>query len=279
MRLQIKPNAFVTIMGPNGSGKTTLSKLIPGLYAPTKGRVLIDGADVSQFTRRELASWIGYVPQETFLFSGTLRENIAKALPDATDEQVLQASKAVGLHDYLIDLPDGYATDIGEAGHLLPGGIRQRVAIARALVADPPVLILDEPTSNLDREGEQELCETFRRLSADHTLIVITHSQTMLAACHQILVMQKGRIVRAGKPEEVLLELMAGKRKRPPAQRKQAGRSRHVKSDPERAAARLSHRHRADGGHPLVRVYGIGGGGVGSGHRCSGGRYHDYPAP
>ena len=222
VRLQIKPNAFVTIMGPNGSGKTTLSKLIPSLYKPSKGRVLLDGADVSQFTRRELARWIGYVPQETFLFSGSLRDNIAKGHPEATDDEVLEASKHVGLHDYLIDLPDGYATDIGEAGHLLPGGIRQRVAIARALVTDPPVLILDEPTSNLDREGELELCETFRKLAADHTIIVITHSQAMLAACHQILVMQKGRIVRAGKPDEVLPELVGRKRPRPPGQRKQA---------------------------------------------------------
>ena len=222
VRLQIKPNAFVTIMGPNGSGKTTLSKLIPSLYKPSKGRVLLDGADVSQFTRRELARWIGYVPQETFLFSGSLRDNIAKGHPEATDEEVLAASKQTGLHDYLIDLPDGYATDIGEAGHLLSGGVRQRVAIARALVTDPPVLILDEPTSNLDREGELELCEAFRKLAADHTIIVITHSQAMLAGCHQILVMQKGRIVRAGKPEEVLPELTGRKRQRPPAERKQA---------------------------------------------------------
>ena len=215
-RLQLKAGSLVTVMGPNGGGKTTLSKLIPGLYKPTQGRVLLDGADINQFARRDLASWISYVPQETFLFSGTVRDNIVMAHPDVDDAEVIRVAKLAGLHDYLIDLPDGYATDIGEAGHLLPGGMRQRVAIARALVGDPPVLIFDEPTSNLDRQGEQALCDTFAKLAADHTILVVTHSQAVIAASDQLLVMQKGRIVRAGRPEDVLPEMAPRRRPRQP---------------------------------------------------------------
>jgi ATP-binding cassette subfamily C protein LapB len=215
-RLQLKAGSLVTVMGPNGGGKTTLSKLIPGLYKPTQGRVLLDGADISQFARQDLAAWISYVPQETFLFGGTVRDNIAMAHTEASDAEVIRAAKLAGLHDYLIDLPDGYATDIGEAGHLLPGGMRQRVAIARALVSDPPVLIFDEPTSNLDRVGEQALCETFVKLAADHTILVVTHSQTVIAASDQLLVMQKGKIVRAGRPEDVLPEIEVRRRPKRP---------------------------------------------------------------
>ena len=205
------PNTCVTIMGSNGGGKTTLSKLLPGLYKPSSGRVLLDGADIAQFTRRELSGWIGYVPQEVFLFAGSIRDNVAKARPDASDEEVMRASKLAGLHDFLIDLPDGYATDIGEAGHLLPGGMRQRVAIARALVGDPPVIMMDETSSNLDRQGEQELYNTLIELAKDHTVIVITHSQALLAASQQVLVLQRGKIVRSGKPQDVLPELLGAR--------------------------------------------------------------------
>ena len=219
VRIQMGPNTCVTIMGSNGGGKTTLSKLLPGLYKPSSGRVLLDGADIAQFTRRELSGWIGYVPQEVFLFAGSIRDNVAKARPDASDEEVMRASKLAGLHDFLIDLPDGYATDIGEAGHLLPGGMRQRVAIARALVGDPPVIMMDETSSNLDRQGEQELYNTLIELAKDHTVIVITHSQALLAASQQVLVLQRGKIVRSGKPQDVLPELLGARAPRPAPRR------------------------------------------------------------
>ena len=212
-------------MGPNGGGKTTLSKLIPGLYRPTHGRVLLDGADISQFARRDLSAWISFVPQDTFLFAGTVRDNIAKAHPEASDAEVIRAAKLAGLHNFLIDLPDGYATDIGEAGHLLPGGMRQRVAIARALVGDPPVLVFDEPTSHLDRQGEQELCRTFVKLAEDHTILVVSHSQAVIAASDQLLVMQKGRIVRAGRPQDVLPDAKAARRPRPQGGQAEAGQA------------------------------------------------------
>ena len=209
MRLEIKPGSMIAVMGSNGSGKTTLIKLLQGLYQPTDGRILLDNADISQFSRHDLSSWIGYVPQEVFLFTGTIRENISKPIPDATDEQVVEAAKASGLHDRIIDMPDGYATDIGEAGRRLPGGLRQRIAIARAFLNQPPVMILDEPSANLDREGEAELTESLRAYSdAGRTVVVVTHSGGMLSACDQVLILQKGRLVRAGRLEDILPQLV-----------------------------------------------------------------------
>ena len=210
LRLSIKPGSMVAIMGANGSGKTTLVKLLQGLYQPTDGRVLMDGADLTQFTRRNLASWIGYVPQEVFLFTGSIRDNIAKGHPDASDDEIIEAARRAGLHEHVIELPDGYGTDIGEAGRRLPGGLRQRLAIARAFVGEPPVIILDEPSSNLDRDGEQALAKGLRALAAEgRTVIVVSHSAAMLTASDQILVLQKGRLVRAGRPEDVLPQLLA----------------------------------------------------------------------
>ena len=209
LRLKIKPHSLVAIMGPNGSGKTTLVKLIQGLYRPSEGRVLVDDADISQFTRNEVAAWMGYVPQDLFLFTGSILDNIAKGAPDATDEDVLEASRMAGLHEYVIDYPDGYATDIGEAGRRMPGGLRQRITIARAYIGDPPILLMDEPSSNLDREGEADLCTTLKEIAKDHSIIVVTHSSAILAASDQVLVMQKGRIVRAGRPQDVLPQLVS----------------------------------------------------------------------
>ena len=211
LRFKVEPGNMVSIMGPNGSGKTTLIKMLQGLYQPSEGRVLLDEADITQFTRHQMASWMGYVPQDTFLFTGSIRDNIAKGHPTATDDEIIAAALRCGLHDHAIDLPDGYGTDIGEAGRRLPGGLRQRVAIARAFIGDPPILILDEPSSNLDREGEQDLAKMLRDYAeAGHTVIVVTHSTGMLMSSHQVLVMQKGRLVRAGRPEDILTQMAPG---------------------------------------------------------------------
>ena len=209
MRLEIKPGNMVAVMGSNGSGKTTLIKLLQGLYQPSDGRILLDNADISQFSRHDLSTWIGYVPQEVFLFTGSIRENIAKPMPEATDQQVVEAAQASGLHDRIIDMPEGYATDIGEAGRRLPGGLRQRIAIARAFLNQPPVMILDEPSANLDREGEAELAESLRAYAdGGKTVVVVTHSGGMLSACDQVLILQKGRLVRAGRPEDILPQML-----------------------------------------------------------------------
>ena len=221
VRLQVDPGGVIAVVGTNGSGKTTLIKLIQGLYRPSQGRVLLDGADINQFTRKEMAQWIGYVPQETFLFTGTVRDNLVKGRPDSTDDDLVEAAKKSGLHDLVIDFPDGYATDIGEAGARLSGGMRQRLSIARALLGDPPVLLLDEPSSNLDREGEMELMETLDVLAKDHTIMVISHAPGVLSRCRQVLVMQKGRIVRSGRPLDVLPHLL-GTNTAPPIYQRQA---------------------------------------------------------
>ncbi len=192
------------LVGANGSGKTTLIKLMQGLYPPGHGRVLLDDADMAQFSRTRLSTWIGYVPQECVLFSGTIRDNIAHRHPDADDDQIVTAAVAAGAHSGIADLPDGYSTDVGEMGGMLSAGQRQRIAIARALLGDPPVLLLDEPSSNLDREAESSLCQNLTRLGRDHLVVVISHSPVVLSACHGVVVLNAGRIAAAGRPADIL---------------------------------------------------------------------------
>ena len=167
IRLTLEARGLYAVMGVNGSGKTTLLKLAMGLYAPDAGRVLIDGADIAQFSRRDLTKWIGYVPQEIRLFSGSIRDNIAAAAPDAPDEDVMRAARLAGVHDFIAALADGYGADVGDGGASLPGGIRQKIGIARAVLGRPPVLLMDEPSSNLDRDSEVALADTLRNLSTD----------------------------------------------------------------------------------------------------------------
>jgi ATP-binding cassette subfamily C protein LapB len=195
------------LVGRNGSGKTTLLKVLQGLYRPTSGRVLLDGADIAQFTRHELADWMGYVPQECVLFAGTIRDNIAHRHADASDEQVIKAATDAGVHHFIIDMPDGYATDIGEAGSRLSGGQRQRIAVARALVGDPSVLMMDEPSANLDRQAEQALRETLREISKTRSVILVTHSPILLAACDDLVALDQGRVALAGPSAEILPRL------------------------------------------------------------------------
>ena len=205
--LTIKSRGVHALVGRNGSGKTTLMKLIQGLYAPTGGRVLLDGADIAQFTRIELAHWMGYVPQESVLFAGTVRDNIIHRVPAATDDEIIRAATQAGVHHFIIDLPDGYGTEIGEAGQRLSGGQRQRIAIARALVGDPPVLLLDEPSSSLDRQAEQELRQTLTDIGRQRTVIIITHSPILLAACDDLVALDRGKVALAGPSKEILPKL------------------------------------------------------------------------
>lgn len=207
IRLTLEARGLYAVMGTNGSGKTTLLKLAMGLYAPDDGTVQIDGADVAQFSRRDLSKWIGYVPQEIQLFSGTIRDNISAADPEASDEEVIRAARLAGVHDFIAALNDGYGTKVGDGGTALPGGIRQKVGIARAILGDPPILMLDEPSSNLDRDSETALAESLRALSSDHTVLMATHSLRLLSACHSILVLERGKVRMGGPAEKVLPEL------------------------------------------------------------------------
>ncbi|MDP6574254.1 MAG: ATP-binding cassette domain-containing protein [Rhodospirillales bacterium] len=207
------------LVGRNGSGKSTLLKLIQGLYAPDEGRVLLDDADITQFTRAELADWMGYVPQDCILFEGSVRENIAHRKPHADDEEVIKAATDAGVHQFIIDMPDGYASDIGEAGRRLSGGQRQRIAIARALVGDPPILLLDEPSASLDRQAEQELRRTLKAISRERTIFMVTHSPLLLAIADNLIALDHGKIALAGPAAEILPKLLSkpgAKRTAPP---------------------------------------------------------------
>ncbi len=206
----LKPGGLHGIVGRSGSGKSTLIKLMQGLYLPESGRVLLDGGDIGQYARADLARWIGYTPQETFLLSGTIRDNIARREHADTDAEVVRVARLAGAHDFVVSLPDGYGTDVGEAGSRLSGGQRQRLAIARAMFGDPPVLLLDEPTANLDRPAEEQLRTTLRELAQDHNVVVVTHSPVLLSACENILVLENGSIAAAGPGGDILPKLFAG---------------------------------------------------------------------
>ena len=204
------------LVGRSGAGKSTLMKLLQGLYVPESGRVLLDGADLEQFSREDLACWIGYVPQETFLMSGTIRDTIARNDPEVPDEQIMRAAELAGAHEFVVDMAEGYATDIGEGGRRLSGGQRQRLAIARALQQDPPVLFLDEPTANLDRAAEEHLRGILSELAKDHTILIATHSPVLLSACAGVIVLERGRMLKAGPVREVVPELFGDRSHGPP---------------------------------------------------------------
>jgi ATP-binding cassette, subfamily C, bacterial LapB len=204
------PGALHGIVGRSGSGKSTLVKLMQGLYPPESGRVLIDGADIGQFSRTDLAKWVGYAPQETFLLSGTIRDNIARLEHPNADAEVVRVAKLSGAHEFVVDLPEGYGTDVGEAGSRLSGGQRQRLAIARAMFGDPPILILDEPTANIDRPAEEQLRVALLEMAKDHNIIVVTHSPVLLSACENILVLERGAIAAAGPGSDILPRLFSG---------------------------------------------------------------------
>ncbi len=204
---QLGPGGLHAIVGANGSGKSTLLKLLRGLYTPLDGRVLIDGADMQQFSQRDLSRWIGYLPQQVQLVSGTVRDNIALSHPDVEDEVLVKAARLACAHDFLVDLPDGYGTQVGDGGTRFSGGQRKRIAIAQVLLHDPPILLLDEPTSDLDPVAEQTFVANLRELARDHTVVVVTHSADLLRQCQGILVMDKGKLVMAGPAVKVLPRL------------------------------------------------------------------------
>jgi ATP-binding cassette subfamily B protein len=204
VNLVIEPGQTVALVGETGAGKSTFAKLVARFYDPTEGRVLVDGRDLRTVTAHSLRSQMGMVPQEGFLFSGTIRENLSFGRPDATDADIRDAAAAVGADDFIMALPQGYDTQVGERGIQLSAGQRQLVAFARALVADPRILVLDEATANVDVHTEGLIEEGLRRLVAGRTAIVIAHRLSTIQHAAKILVLEHGRIVEAGTHAELL---------------------------------------------------------------------------
>jgi len=204
INLEVTPGQNIALVGPSGGGKSTLLSLLLRLYDPIVGRVLIDGCDVRDFTLESLRSQISAVLQENVLFAATVRENIACAMPGATPEQVEAAAKLANAHEFICALPCGYDTILGERGVTLSHGQRQRLAIARAAVRQAPILILDEPTTGLDKENEREVLEALARLYVGRTTFLITHDPQQAVSANQIVYLESGRIVEHGTHGQLL---------------------------------------------------------------------------
>jgi ATP-binding cassette, subfamily B, bacterial len=202
----IQPGQLVAMVGPSGAGKTTITYLIPRLYDPSGGRVLIDGHDIKQVALRFLSENIGMVTQDTYLFYDTIRTNLLYARPDAGDSELIAAARAANIHDFIMSLPDGYDTVVGERGYRLSGGERQRIAIARVILKDPRILVLDEATSHLDSLSEALIQDALQRVMKGRTSLVIAHRLSTILAADLILVMEEGRLVEQGRHRELLAQ-------------------------------------------------------------------------
>lgn len=204
INLSIKSGTFVGIVGQSGSGKSTLMKLLPRLYSPDKGRILIDGYDIDKVELYSLRRQVGIVPQDPLLFSGTISENIALTQPDASSDDIVLAAQLAGAHDFVMELPSGYSTSVGERGASLSGGQRQRIAIARTLLSNPKLLVMDEATSALDYETERKVCDNLVQALHDRTVFFITHRLSTVRRADVIVVMHQGALVEMGSHDELM---------------------------------------------------------------------------
>jgi ATP-binding cassette subfamily B protein len=194
----------VAVVGPTGSGKSTLGRLLFRFYDVNEGRVTIDGQDLRDVTQTSLRAAIGVVPQDTVLFNDTIGYNIAYGRDNATVAQIEEAARAAQIHDFIMSLPQGYETTVGERGLKLSGGEKQRVAIARTILKNPPILILDEATSALDTDTEREIQAALKRLSKDRTVLVIAHRLSTVVDADRIVVLDAGQVVETGTHGELL---------------------------------------------------------------------------
>ncbi|MBP6708146.1 MAG: type I secretion system permease/ATPase [Candidatus Accumulibacter sp.] len=235
VNFSLKAGEVVAVIGPSASGKSTLARLLVGVWPALAGAVRLDGAEVFKWNKDELGPYLGYLPQDIELFDGTVAENIAR-FGAVDSDQVLAAAQAAGVHELILLLPNGYDTPLGDGGSALSGGQKQRIGLARALYGDPALIVLDEPNSNLDDQGEAALAETVRRLKEKkRTVVIITHRMTTLAVADSILVMHEGTVKAHGPRDQVLTAMRSGN---PPT----AGRpeSSARPTPPVAAAGRLS---------------------------------------
>ncbi|HKI91381.1 MAG TPA: ATP-binding cassette domain-containing protein, partial [Gaiellaceae bacterium] len=202
--LDVPAGTTVALVGHTGAGKSTIAKLLARFYEPTHGRITVDDVDLNDVRQRSLRAQLDVVPQEGFLFAGTVAENIAFGRPDATPEEIVRAAQTVGAHEFVLRLEDGYETELGERGSRLSLGQRQLVAFARALLADPRILVLDEATSSVDIGTEQKIEEALRVLLADRTAFIIAHRLSTIRDADLIVVLEHGQIVEQGSHEELL---------------------------------------------------------------------------
>ncbi len=202
--MKVRAGETVAIVGPSGSGKSTIGRLLFRFYDVTGGSLRIDGQDVRDIRQDSLHAQIGVVPQDTVLFNDTIRYNIAYGRPEAGREELIAAAKAAKIHDFIMSLPDGYETKVGERGLKLSGGEKQRVGIARTLLKNPPILLLDEATSALDTQTERDIQESLKEMSEGRTVITIAHRLSTIADADRIVVLEQGRIVEEGRHEDLV---------------------------------------------------------------------------
>ena len=205
VNFKVEPGEMLGIIGPSGAGKSTLARLMMGIWQPNNGNIRLDGADVFTWDRKDFGRNVGYLPQDTELFAGTIRDNLARFQPEVTDAEVVTAAQVAGVHELILRLPKGYDTDLGESVHVLSAGQRQRIGLARAVLNQPPFIVLDEPNASLDAEGEDALMKALDTLkAAGVTIAVVSHKPNLFRAADKILVLRDGRMELFGPRDQVL---------------------------------------------------------------------------